>query len=85
MIAAIQALFRPRPNDKSTRAAVMKAGAALGDALRAREALLQFEGRTMELARTRVLHRALERIAADHGPALGADPVAFSGGGPKSE
>jgi hypothetical protein len=85
MIAAIQALFRPRPNDKSTRAAVMKAGMALGEALRAREAFLASEGRTTELHTTRVLHRDLEGLAARHGPSLGADPVAFSGTGPKPE
>jgi hypothetical protein len=83
MIAAIQALFRPRPNDASTRAAVMAAGMRLADAIRAREAYLESEGLMRTLSQTKVAHRALEQVAAAHGPALGFDVTPLSGGGRK--
>ena len=84
MIAAIQALFRPKPNDATTRAAVLAAGMQLATAIRAREAFLESEGRMTELNRTRVAHRALEQMAATHGPTLGFDVTPLSGGGQKN-
>jgi hypothetical protein len=84
MIAAIQALLKRRPSDASTKADIMAAGMRLADAIRAREDYLANAGLGRELTKTKAAHRALEQIAAAHGPALGFDVTPLSGGGQKN-
>lgn len=77
--------LRRKPSDTSTRADVMMAATALAKAILAREAFLAAEGKSFELSRTRLAHRALEQVAKDHGPDLGFDVTPLSGTGPKPQ
>ena len=58
---------------------------AVFDRLTLREAEAAAAGNRKQIVALAKAHKALEKVAADLFPAMGMDPIAFSGGTPKPD
>ena len=76
-------LFRRKPIDPATMAALAASAFVIREALTELETYLAGKGDKRGLAKASRLHRQLDEMLRDNGPVLGVDVVAFSGGGAK--
>lgn len=72
-----------KPIDDETMAGLEKSAGVIRGTLKAIEKHCEAKGDKRAIALMRAHHRALSDALETHGPALGVDVVAFSGGGPK--
>lgn len=78
-------LFRRRPVDPVTMAILLTYAGMIRRLLIELETHLDAQGDRTGRRLVKLLHGTLEKMVRENGPALGADVVAFSGGGPKPE
>ena len=84
MLAKLLALFKRKPLDAETMAGLLAYAGLIREALAALESYLEERNDKRGLVLVRKLHTLLAEMIEQHGPTVGADVVAFSGGGPKN-
>ena len=83
LINLLRGVFRRAPIDAVTMAALLDIAQQVRTLLLQLESHLEDKGDQRGRALVRQLHKLLGDMIVTHGPKVGADVVAFSGGGPK--